>query len=90
MGESAVYAIKITIVIAATMTFVAAILSLVGLLTSFLTNTVLAEIVGLISIYLPFQPSYLFAGLTSLITAFLAFLVAQKVYQLTTNAQKSA
>lgn len=83
MGESLVYAIKIGLAIACTAAFVAAIITLVSLLVSFVGNSMLGEIIGLISIYLPFNPAPVFATVSSTITAILAFLVAKKVWSMT-------
>lgn len=90
MGESLVYAIKIAIVVAATMAFTVAIITLFNLIVVFTGSTVLGEIIALISIYLPFSGGQFFAIVSASITAILAFLCAQKVYELLTNAQKSA
>lgn len=90
MGESLVYAIKIAIVVAATLAFTAAIVVILGLVTSFTTTSVLGEIIGIISVFLPFSASSFFGILSAAITAMCAFLVAHKIYELLTNAQKSA
>lgn len=83
MGESLVYAIKIALAVAATMAFVAAIITIVGLLTAFVANTMLGEILGVISVFLPFNPSAVFGSVMSTLTAILAFLVAKKVWSMT-------
>lgn len=90
MGDTAVYAIKVAITVAATMAFVVAITTLFNLVVVFSGNTVLGEIIALISVYLPFNAGQLFALISAGTTAILAFLVAQKVYDLTTYAQKAA
>lgn len=83
MGESAVYAIKVGLAVALTMTFVAAIITLVSLLTTVVTSSVLGEVMGLISIYLPFNPATVFGVIESTIVAILSFLVAHKIWDLT-------
>lgn len=83
MGETLVYAIKIALAVACALAFVAAIITLIGLLTSFVANTMLGEIIGLISIYLPFNPAAVFGVVASTITACLAFLVARKIWDIT-------
>lgn len=90
MGESLVYGIKIAIVLAATSAFVVAITTLFNLVVVFTGNTVLGEIIGLISIYMPFNGGSFFGIISAAITAMLAFLVANKIYELLTNMQKSA
>lgn len=83
MGETLVYAIKIALAVACALAFVAAIITMVSLLSAFLANTMLGEIIGLISIYLPFNPAIVMATLGSTITAILAFLVARKIWDIT-------
>lgn len=83
MGESLVYAIKIALAVAATMAFVAAIISIVGLLTAFVANSMLGEILGIISVFLPFNPASIFGSVMSVLTAILAFLVAKKIWSMT-------
>lgn len=83
MGESLVYAIKVGLAVSLTMTFVAAIITIVSLLTSFVTNSILGEVMGLISIYLPFNPAVVFGVLEGTFIAILSFLVAQKIWNLT-------
>lgn len=82
MGESLIYAIKVSLAVALTMTFVAAIITLVSLLTSFVTTSILGEVMGLISIYLPFNPATVFGVLESSIIAILSFLIAHKIWDL--------
>lgn len=90
MGESLVYAIKVAIVVAATTAFVAATMTLFSLVITFTTNTPLGEIIGVISVYLPFNGGAFFGVIQASITAILAFLIAQKVYELLVNVQRSS
>lgn len=88
MGDSVVYAIKIGLAVACTMAFVVAVITLVGLLTSFVSSSIIGEIIGLMSIYLPFDPVPVFTSLTATITAILAFLIAHKIWDLTGQTYK--
>lgn len=90
MGNSAVYAIKVALTVAATLAVVVAINTLIGGIATFTTNTALGEIIALISIYLPFSSGYFFGVIGTAITAILAFIVAKKIYELTIKAQESA
>lgn len=88
MGNSIVYAIKIALAVAATMAFVAAILVILSFLISLGTSSVLGEVFGLISVYLPFSPATVFGTVSATIVAILAFLVARKVWDLTSATYK--
>lgn len=83
MGESLVYAIKIGLAVACSLAFVAAVITLVSLLSAFVANSMLGEIIGIISIYLPFNPAWVFGIVSSTVTAILAFLVARKIWDIT-------
>lgn len=83
MGESLVYAIKIALAVAATMAFVTAIITLVGLLIAFVANSMLGEIIGLISVFMPFNPAFVFGSVLSVMNAIIAFLIARKIWDIT-------
>lgn len=90
MGSSVVYAVKIALVVSATLALVVALNALIIGVTTFATNTALGEIIALISIYLPFSGGIFFGVISTALTAILAFLVAKKIYELLVNAQASA
>lgn len=90
MGNTAVYAIKIAIIISALAVFVGAITTLFNLLSALSTSTVIGEVLGLISVYLPFDPTPSIAILLTSITAIVTFFIARKIYVLVVNAQGNA
>lgn len=90
MSESVVYAIKVTLVISASLAFVVAINYILSLVVTFASTTALGEIVGLISVYLPFSPAPFFGTLLLACSSILAFLLAQRVYQILVNVQSAS
>lgn len=83
MGDTVVYALKIALAVACTMVFFSAILSVVSLLTSFITSGIVGEIFGLMSVFLPFDAALFFGGIDITLTAILSFLVGRKIWDLT-------
>lgn len=90
MGNAAVYAIKIAIIISALTVFVAAVTTLFNLVSALSTSTVIGEVLGLISVYLPFNPAPSIAIILTSITAIITFFIARKIYVFVSNAQGSA
>lgn len=92
MGETIVYALKIALAVACALAFLAAILALLSILINYSANnpSILSEVIGLISVYLPFNAGTVFGILISVGNAVLAFLIAKKVYELTSNTYKSS
>lgn len=90
MGNSIVYAIKIAFIVGISITFGTAIITLVSLLTTVITNTALDEIIALISLYLPFNPAQFFGSFVLLISGLISFLIAFKLYHIYLHAQASA
>lgn len=93
LGNAAHAAILIAkIVVAASMAilFGAAILALIGFLSHVVYNSVVGDFFRLISVCLPFNPSIVFGAILAVADGILAFLVAQKVYELSTNLMKTS
>lgn len=88
MGELIVNGIKWGFIIACGVVFAAAILSLLNLLSSLTFGGVISEVFGIMSMCLPFDLSAILSAIGVSITAILAFLVAKKVYELTTEHVK--
>lgn len=89
MGESIVYALKMVLAVAVFVTFMAAIITVIALITSASSSTALGEIIGVISVYLPFNPATVFGALTTCIAGLISFLIAKKIYTLMNNTYQS-
>lgn len=89
MGESIVYALKMALAVVVFTAFMAAIITVIALITSASSSTALGEVIGLISVYLPFNPAVVFGALSTMFAGLLAFLVAKKIYTLTNNTYQS-
>lgn len=90
MGETIVYAIKVALAVAAGLAFVAAIVTLIGLMSGFTIPGVFGEIIGLISVYLPFSPKSVFSTFLAIIGGIIAFICAKKAYEVLTTVYKSS
>lgn len=75
--------LKISIIIVIAAAFLVAINALLGLIGSLVFSGVIGEILGLISMYLPFDAASVFGALGTATVAILAFLVAKKIFDLT-------
>lgn len=90
MGEMIVYGIKIGIAIAIGVTFMTAILTLLNLLSQWIFGGVVTEIFNIISMCLPFDASKVFSAFGTTIAGILSFLVAKKIWEMTTVLEQSA
>lgn len=90
MGEAIVYGIKVGLAIAAAVAFMAAVVVLIGAFQGFTAPTIFGEVLALISIYLPFRPATIFGTFLTIAAAVIAFLIARKVYQVTTELNKQS
>lgn len=75
--------LKVTVVIAVSAVFMIAITNLLNLITSIVFGNVIGEILGLISMFLPFNAGIVFGALGSATIAILSFLIAKKIFDLT-------
>lgn len=85
MGELIVNGIKWAFIIAVSATFMIAISNLLNLITMVVFANIIGEALGIISCCLPFDASAVFGAIGTAITGILAFMVAQKVYELTSQ-----
>lgn len=85
MGEMIKFGIKMAAVIAVALVFMAAIQTLLNLIVMIVFDNVLGEVLALASMCLPFDASVVFGGLGTVCTAILAFLIAQKLWDLTNS-----
>lgn len=83
MGELIVNGIKWGFFIAIALVFMVAIQNLLNLITSIVFGNIIGELLGVISCFLPFDGAAVFSALGAACSAILAFLVAQKIYELT-------
>ena len=85
MGELIVNGIKWAFIIAVSLTFMVAISTLLNLITEVLLGNVIGEVLGIISCCLPFNALAVFSAIGTATSAILSFMIAQKLYNLTTN-----
>lgn len=75
--------LKVTAIIAVCAIFMVAITGLLNLITSVVFGNVIGEFFVLISMYLPFNALYVFGSIGSAIVAIFSFLIAKKIFDLT-------
>lgn len=75
--------LKVTVAIAVGAAFLLAINALLSLLTSVIFNNVIGETLAIMSACLPFDALAVFGALGSATVSILAFLVAKKIFDLT-------
>lgn len=75
--------LKITVIVAICAVFSLAIVSLLNLITSLIFGNVIGEFFALISMYLPFDASAVFGSIALSVTAIFSFLIAKKIFDLT-------
>lgn len=85
MGELIVNGLKWAFIIGVAGTFMAAVLSLMNLLSSITFNGVISEIFGIFSMCLPFDLGSVMSAVGVAIAGILTFIVAHKVYNLVTE-----
>lgn len=90
MGEAIVYGIKVGLAIAAGVAFMAAVVILISAFQGFTAPTIFGEVLALISVYLPFRPATIVGTFLAVAAAVIAFLIARKVYQVTTELNKQS
>lgn len=75
--------LKVTVIIVICAVFMVAIYNLISLITSIVFANVIGEFFSLISMYLPFNAGLVFSSIGVAISAILAFLIAKKIFDLT-------
>lgn len=83
MIETVFNILKITVIIAICAVFMVAINALLALITSLIFGNFVGEFLALISMYLPFNALLVFGSIGTAITAILSFLIAKKIFDLT-------
>lgn len=83
MAETVFNILKVTAIIAVSAVFMVAILGLLNLIDALVFHNVIGEIIALISMYLPFNGLVVFGAIGTSTIAILAFLIAKKIFDLT-------
>lgn len=83
MGEMIKFGIKLALAISVGLAFFTAITTIINLLTTVLFDNVIGEVLGILSCCLPFNALAVFSSIGTATSAILAFLVAQKIFNLT-------
>ncbi len=85
MGEMIVNGLKMAFVIGASITLMTAIVNLLNLLVMIAFNNVIGEVFHIISCCLPFDSNAVFGAIALSINGIFAFMIASKIFNLTTN-----
>lgn len=83
MVQTVFNVLKITVIVGICAVFMVAITGLLNLITTIVFGNVIGEILALISMYLPFNAASVFASLSTATVAILTFLIAKKIFDLT-------
>lgn len=83
MLEAVFNVLKISAIVAIAAVFMVAIINLLNLITSVVFGNIIGEILGLVSMYLPFNANAVFGALGTATAAILSFLIAKKIFDLT-------
>ena len=83
MIESVFNVLKVTAIVAVTAVFMVAIINLLNLISSVIFGNIIGEIFALISMFLPFNALSVFSALGVATVAILSFLIAKKIFDLT-------
>lgn len=90
MLESVFRLLKVTVIIGVAAVFMLAINALLSFISFVVFGNIVAEVFALISMYLPFNASAVFGAIYSATFAILSFLVAKKIFDLTSWSLSSA
>ena len=83
MAETIFNILKITAIVAVCAVFMVAITGLVNLITTLIFGNIIGEILTLVSMYLPFNALAVFGAIGTATVAILSFLIAKKIFDLT-------
>lgn len=75
--------LKVSAIVAICALFMSAISGLLSLIVSIVFANVIGEILGLVSMYLPFNALTVFGAIGTSTVAILSFLIAKKIFDLT-------
>ena len=85
MGELIVNGIKWAFIISISLVFMSAISNLLSLIIMVVFNNVVGEVLHVISCCLPFDAAAVFGSIQTALSGILSFLIAQKIYTLTSR-----
>ena len=85
MGELIVNGIKWAFIIAVSLALMTAIITFVDLLSAVVFSSIVGEVLGVISCFLPFNAFAVFSSIGTSCAAILSFMIAQKIYDLTSQ-----
>lgn len=83
MAETIFNILKITAIVAVCAVFMVAITGLLNLITTLIFGNIIGEILTLVSMYLPFNALAVFGAIGTATVAILSFLIAKKIFDLT-------
>ena len=83
MLDSVFHILKVSVVVAVCAIFMLAINTIINLIVTLVFHNVVGEVFALGSMFMPFNAGIVFANLGLAISAILAFLVAKKIFDLT-------
>lgn len=83
MGELIVNGIKWAFIIGLSLTFMVAISNLLSMITQLVFGNVIGEVFGILSCCLPFDASAVFGAIQTACAGILSFMIAQKIFNLT-------
>lgn len=83
MLETAFRLLKVAVIVAVCAVFMVAINALISLITSIVFSNVIGEVLAIMSACLPFNALLVFGAIGTACSAVLAFLVAKKIFDLT-------
>ena len=83
MLDTAFNILKISVIIAVAAVFAVAINALLTLISAIVFGGVIGEVIGLISCCLPFDAAFVFGSISTVITGVFTFLIAKKIFDLT-------
>lgn len=83
MLETVFNILKISVIVAIAAVFMTAITGLFNLITALVFSSVVGEIFALVSMYLPFNALNVFGAIGTATVAILSFLIAKKIFDLT-------
>lgn len=83
MIETIFNILKVSVIVAICAVFMVAITTLLNLITTIVFGNVIGEILSLISMFLPFNAAAVFGSIGTATVAILSFLIAKKIFDLT-------
>ena len=83
MSDAIFHFLKITVIIMITSVFMVAIHTFLNLITSIFFGSVISETLAFISMYLPFNAAAVFGAISTATVAILSFMIARKIFDLT-------